>query len=107
MGFFSGLGDEAYDRQYKDRELVARILTYFMPHLGRMSWVAVYLITIAVAGAAVPVIVSRGVDIIADQPQSEVLFWIVGAVFAVGVYSWGANWLRRRILTRCDWRSRI
>lgn len=100
MGFFSGLGDEAYDRQYDDRELVNRILKYFKPHLPRLAGVGFFLITIAIAGAAVPVIVSRGVDILADKTKETTLFTIVGAVFAVGVYSWGANWIRRRILTR-------
>ena len=31
MGFFSGLNDEKYDRQYTDRELVRRIIGYFKP----------------------------------------------------------------------------
>ncbi len=31
MGFFAGLNDEKYDRQYTDRELVRRILGYFQP----------------------------------------------------------------------------
>ena len=28
MGFFSGLDTEAYDREYKDRELLKRIFEY-------------------------------------------------------------------------------
>ena len=100
MGFFSGLGDEAYDRQYEDRELVNRIVNYFKPHLPRLVGVGFFLVTIAAAGAAVPVIVSRGVDILADESKGTTLFIIVGAVFTVGIYSWAANWIRRRILTR-------
>jgi ATP-binding cassette subfamily B protein len=100
MGFFSGLGDEAYDRKYEDRELVGRILTYFKPHYRRLSWIVFYLITIAVTSAAIPVVVSNGVDILAEQSQSVALFWIVGVVIVIGIYTWGANWLRRRLLTR-------
>jgi ATP-binding cassette subfamily B protein len=100
MGFFSGLGDEAYDRQYSDRELIKRILTYFKPHRGRFFWMSFYIITIAVAGAAIPVIVSRGVDLIADLHDSQTVYWLVGTIIVIGIYSWGANWLRRRILTR-------
>ena len=29
MGFFAGLNDEKYDRQYTDRVLVSRITGYF------------------------------------------------------------------------------
>ena len=100
MGFFSGLGDEAYDRQYSDRELIKRIIKYFKPQRERFSWVSFYLVTIAITGAATLVIVSRGVDVLAEQPESKVIIWLVGAVFVVGIYSWCANWLRRRLLTR-------
>ena len=100
MGFFSGLGDEAYDRQYSDRELIKRILKYFKPHRERLGWVSFFLVTIAVAGAATPVVVSRGVDLLAEGISSSAIFWIVGAVTFFGVYAWGANWVRRRILAR-------
>jgi ATP-binding cassette subfamily B protein len=100
MGFFAGLGEEAYDRQYTDRELVKRIWTYFIPHLGRLGWVALFLVTIAVAGAAAPVIVSRGVDQFANGLQPGMVAWIVGAITFVGFYSWAANWGRRRQLAR-------
>jgi ATP-binding cassette subfamily B protein len=37
MGFvMDGLGAEAYDREYKDSQLLRRILRYFRPHLGTM-----------------------------------------------------------------------
>jgi hypothetical protein len=35
MGFFAGLNDEKYDRQYTDRELLRRILEYFKPQTRR------------------------------------------------------------------------
>ncbi len=100
MGFFSGLGDEAYDRQYSDRELVRRIIAYFKPHHKRLLWVTFFLITIATAGAATPIVVSQGVDILAVDPESPLIFWIVLAVLITGIYSWGGNWVRRRLLAR-------
>lgn len=100
MGFFSGLGEEAYDRQYSDRELLKRILVYFKPHAGRLGWVSFYLMTIAATGAAAPIIVSRGVDILAVQPYSDVIFQVVAGVAIVGIYSWAGNWVRRRLLAR-------
>jgi ATP-binding cassette subfamily B protein len=100
MGFFSGLGDEAYDRKYSDRELVRRIITYFIPHKKRLFWVAFFLMTIAISGAITPIVVSQGVDILAEDPENTIIAWIVLAVFAAGVYSWGGNWIRRRLLAR-------
>ena len=35
MGFFAGLNDEKYDRQYTDRELMRRIFEYFKPQTAR------------------------------------------------------------------------
>ena len=37
MGFFAGLNDEKYDRQYTDRDLMRRILEYFQP---LQAWLA-------------------------------------------------------------------
>lgn len=100
MGFFSGLGDEAYDRQYSDRELVKRIISYFIPHRKSLVWVTFFLVTMAVAGAATPIIVSQGVDILAADPDNQTMIWVVLAVLITGIYSWGGNWVRRRLLVR-------
>jgi len=100
MGFFSGLGDEAYDRKYSDRELFKRIVQYFQPHRGRFYKLVFYLITIALSGAVIPLSVSKGMDIINEIPQSNLIMWIIGLVFVLGIYSWWVNWVRRRLLTR-------
>ena len=45
MGFFmDGLDAEAYDRVYKDRQLVARIIGYFRPKLKLMLIVALLVV---------------------------------------------------------------
>ena len=42
MGFImDGLDAEAYDRQYRDIDLVKRIVSYFRPQAPRMAAVAV------------------------------------------------------------------
>jgi ATP-binding cassette subfamily B protein len=100
MGFFSGLGDEAYDRQYEDRELVQRIITYFKPHRKRLLLVSFFLATIAAAGAATPIIVSQGVNVLAEDSGNQTMHWVVLAVLITGIYAWGGNWVRRRFLIR-------
>ena len=43
MGFImDGLDAEAYDREYTDRQLLARIIGYFRPHLPVMGIMAVH-----------------------------------------------------------------
>lgn len=96
MGFFQGLETERYDRQYTDRQLMARMLDYFRPYVARLLVVAVLLVIISMAGAATPLIVARGVDLLAEEISSAATLLIAGAVFAAGIIVWVANWWRRR-----------
>ncbi len=38
MGFFAGLEDEKYDRQYSDRELSRRIIDFFRTQFARLVY---------------------------------------------------------------------
>jgi ATP-binding cassette subfamily B protein len=96
MSFFSALDIEGYDRQYSDRQLVKRMLQYFRPHKTRLVLVVVLILVISLAGAAGPLIVSRGVDLLAMTMSPLTIALLSGAVFAAGVITWGANWWRRR-----------
>ena len=100
MGFFSGLATEAYDRHYTDRELTLRIWSYFLPYKQRLYWVIFLLLSIAVSAAAVPILVSRGVDILAESPNDGWLYIMSVAVLLTGIFTWGINWIRRRLLVR-------
>ena len=68
MGFFAGLNDEKYDRQYTDRELTRRIVSYFKPQTRRFTVVMVLVVILAGIGAALPVVVSRMVDLLKGEP---------------------------------------
>ena len=100
MGFFSSLDKEGYDRQYTDRQLVRRMLGYFRPYLKLLAVVLVLLFIIALAGAATPVLVSRGVDALKGNLTIFYIALISGAVFLAGFAVWGSNWLRRRLVVR-------
>ena len=100
MGFFSNLDVQAYDRQYSDRELIQGMGAYFRPHLRRLLLVSALLALIALAGAALPVIVGRGVDLIQITDARLVTALLFLAVLASGVISWAANWWRRRLTAR-------
>ena len=100
MVFFSGLDTESYDRQYSDRDLVRRIIQYFKPYSKGLLVVAFFLALIAISGAAVPVLVSRAVNALDQQIENSQIWILSGAVLVSGVFSWGGNWVRRRLLAR-------
>ncbi|MCP4538390.1 MAG: ABC transporter ATP-binding protein [Chloroflexi bacterium] len=97
MGFFRGMATEAYDRQYSDRELVRRIATYFRPHLGRILGITGVILAVAVAEAAHPLVVARGLDMLVASPRLDTVLILASAVLVIGVISWGGNWIRRWI----------
>ncbi len=100
MGFFSGLNAESYDRTYRDRDLVTRMLVYFKPYRRRLAWALLGILVIAAAGALSPILVSRSVDLMAAHDSTTLMLVFAGALFTIGVLVWGANWVRRRLITR-------
>jgi ATP-binding cassette subfamily B protein len=100
MGFFSGLNAESYDRTYRDRDLVWRMLVYFKPYRARLAWSLIGILVIAAAGALSPILVSRSVDLMAGRESTTLMLVFAAALFATGVLVWGANWIRRRLITR-------
>lgn len=100
MGFFRGLDAEAYDRSYRDRDLVYRMLAYFKPYRQRLTIAVVAILVIAAAGALSPIFVSRSVDLMVERGMQGFLALFSSILFALGVIVWGANWVRRRLITR-------
>jgi ATP-binding cassette, subfamily B, bacterial len=100
MSFFAGLAEEGYDRQYSDRELMLRMAAYFQPHLQMLLIAVFMLLVISLSGAAVPLLVSRGVDMLTVELTAANMLLLATLVLLFGVVVWGANWLRRRLLVR-------
>lgn len=100
MGFFAGLNDEKYDRQYTDRELMRRIFEYFKPESKRLIWVTVFVVVLAGIGAALPVVVARMVDSLSEQPSLQAISLISLTVLLIGIGLWGLNWARRSFVVR-------
>ena len=92
-----GLEAEAYDRQYNDKELVKRILNYFNPHLRKLIIIPLCVFLIAVANSALPLIVSRGVGIMADNGSDALIPFLIGIIFLTGTGVWAFNWIRRQL----------
>ena len=100
MGFFANIDPETYDRQYSDRQLLAGMWSYFRPYERRLLIIAALLVVIAVAGAALPLVVARSLDVIESDPSAARIGLLSGLVLASGVITWAANWGRRRLTTR-------
>jgi len=100
MGFFEGLEAEAYDRTYADRELVRRMAAAFRPRARALGVILGCNIFASAAGAGVPLLLARGVDLLSAARQPGRLEWLAGGLFALGAASWGINWLRRRVTAR-------
>ncbi|RPJ28520.1 MAG: ABC transporter ATP-binding protein [Chloroflexi bacterium] len=100
MGFFAGLNDEKYDRQYTDRELIRRIFDYFKPQTTRFVWVILLVVVLAGIGAALPVVVARMVDLLKGQASLQAIALVSLTVLMIGIGLWGLNWARRSLVVR-------
>jgi len=100
MSFFYGLNTEAYDRDYGDRELIRRVFGYFGPHRRRVIAIGCIIAVTSLTGAAQPLLVSRGLDLLVKSASLTVIGVLVAAVLAIGVFNWVSNWLRRRLTAR-------
>ncbi len=101
MGFFYGLRQEEYDREYSDRELVRRIYRYFRPYWKRVLVVAVITVFSSLFAVVPRIVTAEGLDLlVADRDNLVVIGGVIGAVLLGGVIDWGGTWLRRYLLAR-------
>lgn len=91
-----GLEAEAYDRKYGDRELVRRLAHYFTDHKRKLVYIAIATFLMAVMGAALPIIISSGVETVTNPGARDLLPFLIAVIFIIGVGNWGANWVRRQ-----------
>ena len=92
-----GLDAEAYDRQYSDKELVERVIAYFRPYRRKVWIISICLAVIAAFGTAPPLIVSSGINAVADNGNQAIIPWLIGLITFTGVGTWFVNWIRRRL----------
>jgi ATP-binding cassette subfamily B protein len=100
VSVFFGLDTEAYDRQYSDQDLLRRILRFFAPHRRRVIVVGALIATLSLLGAAQPIVVSRGLDLLVKSPTLHLIVALTAIVLVIGVANWAGSWLRRRLTVR-------
>ncbi len=96
MGFIlDGLETEDYDRQYSDRELLNRVVGYFRPYSRKMLLVSVMITLNSAASTAGPILVSKGVDILAVDPAMLGIILMSTGILLMGVAAWVFNYVRQ------------
>ena len=95
MGFFmDGLDAEAYDRTYRDRDLVKRIVGYFRPEAGRMAAVSVAIALNSLMSTAIPVYISQSLDRLQADSGGTNLTTITLILIALASAGWVFNAVR-------------
>jgi len=96
MGFIlDGLDTESYDRVYSDRELLRRIIGYFRPYSRQMILAAIAITLNSAAGSGGPILISKAVDLLAQDPSTEKMLLLAGGVLLLGISGWGFNYIRQ------------
>ncbi|RMF80035.1 MAG: ABC transporter ATP-binding protein [Chloroflexi bacterium] len=98
MGFLmDGLDAEEYDRQYRDWELVRRILGYFKPQAARMGVAVGAIVLISLTSTALPIVISEGVDRIQEDSSLSNVLLIVAGIILFSLLGWLFNAIRQWI----------
>ncbi|GCE10949.1 ABC transporter ATP-binding protein [Tengunoibacter tsumagoiensis] len=101
MGFFmDGLDAEAYDRSYKDSQLIRRIGGYFKPHWPLMVGITVLVVLNSGLDSAFPILVSRSLDSLSGSQMLQQAGTLVLFILLAGVLSWTCNLFRQWFTAR-------
>ncbi len=96
MGFIlDGLETESYDRNYSDKALLQRIVEYFRPYAKQMGVIGGLLLLNSATSTASPILIARGIDLVGQHPTAQTIALLVGAVLALNIIAWIANYVRR------------
>ncbi len=101
MGFIlDGLDTESYDREYRDSDLVRRIVAYFLPYGRGVALVALMLTLNSVAGSGGPIVISRVIDAVGADPTISRMALGAGLVLLFGATAWVTNFIRQWVSAR-------
>ncbi|MFX1515454.1 MAG: ABC transporter ATP-binding protein [Promethearchaeota archaeon] len=99
MGFGIGLAAEEYDRIYKDRDLVKRVLRYFAPYKKIMFLVITFIFLQSIANSLIPIISREAINKLEGttsitEQQVYVLFLII-ITLILNSLGWVFNYIRQ------------
>ena len=71
MGFFAGLDQDKYDRQYSDGCLFQRFGSYLKPHRHRITILTSMGLLVSLAMALIPIIIAATVDVLENRVEQH------------------------------------
>lgn len=104
MGFGIGLGAEEYDRSYKDRDLVRRVLAYFRPYKNSLIIVTLFLFAQSIVNALIPIISREAIlqlEIADDIEQQQLyIIFLIGITLILNTLGWVFNYYRQTLSSK-------
>jgi ATP-binding cassette subfamily B protein len=100
MGFFGGLEQDRYDRQYDDRYLFRRLGHYFREQVRRTVVMSAMSLLVSLVQALMPIIIAAGVGALESRASDLTLALLIGALLLTVIVQYASNWLRRRLTNR-------
>ncbi|MFX1269928.1 MAG: ABC transporter transmembrane domain-containing protein, partial [Promethearchaeota archaeon] len=91
-----GLEAEKYDRVYKDRTLLKRILSYFSTYKKYMLIVTFFLIVSSLATSFVPLITSIAINNMQYNKDFTYFIYLILLILALNVLSFVFNYFRQK-----------
>jgi ATP-binding cassette subfamily B protein len=96
MGWImDGLDSDSYDRTYGDLTLVRRVLAFFWPHWPTVLAVSVVVVLDSGVSAGIPILVSRGIDVVVRTRSLATVWLLAGIALAFSSLSWVFNYWRQ------------
>ncbi len=96
MGFGLGLGSEEYDRVYRDRDLVRRIVSYFVDHKLQMSVVIIFLTLTSFVNSLSPLLSREAINELESTRDWSYLLLLILLTFTLNGFGWIFNYFRQR-----------
>ncbi|MFX1280093.1 MAG: ABC transporter ATP-binding protein [Promethearchaeota archaeon] len=95
-----GLESEEYDRVYKDRVLVKRIIQYFSPYKRPMSFVIFLLTLSSLSSSLTPVLTTIILNNLETNRNIFYLTLVISFTFALNILGWVFNYFLRRKISK-------
>jgi ATP-binding cassette subfamily B protein len=87
---------EEYDREFSDRKLLKRILSYFKPYKRSMGIVIVFITISSLTSAFVPVLISVIINNLETNRNSFYIIFVVSIILVLNLSSWVFNYFQQR-----------
>jgi len=95
-----GLEAEEYDRSYKDRDLIRRILSYFRPQLKPMIIVIIFLSLYSIGNVFIPILSANILNVLETTGDPIFLIVVISLIFILNLLTYIFNYFRQKYSSR-------